>query len=127
MTIPIIDNPITAQSIIIKGTARELNLPSHFNTLLYLCLQFSVSSFENRPLLQFSSILKNISPIHSSAIFPGRRLFFPWNCVVIKKIFTTKILANMHNPEIAFQPVRYRESENKGTRQQKSATIINVN
>ena len=36
---------------------RELNLPSHFNTLLYLCLQFSVSSFENRPLLQFSSIL----------------------------------------------------------------------
>ena len=43
------------------------------------------------------------------------------------KIFTTKILANMHNPEIAFQPVRYRESENTGTKQQKSATIIIAN
>ena len=33
----------------------------------------------------------------------------------------------MHNPEIAFQPGRYGDSENKGTRQQKSATIINAN
>lgn len=33
----------------------------------------------------------------------------------------------MYNPEIAFQPVRYRESENKGTKQQKSATAINAN
>ena len=33
----------------------------------------------------------------------------------------------MHNPEIAFQPVRYGDSENKGTMQQKSATAINAN